>query len=184
MEADSPPTDADPGLTSTVGYMDGTRRAVSAIGLALALVLFLLSTFVWPDDGATASSFRAGITVALVFAAVPIAILAPTVTAGALVALGGGMTIAGFATTPGGNLLGPIMAVIGLLVLFTGASNEPTMTPGIIATMLVSALALSVAMYAVLGGTSIWQTLVGVVLAGAIAVSTRFVEVEVDHGSV
>lgn len=145
------------------------------LGLAVALVLFLMSTFVWPDDGATASSFREGITIALVFAAVPIALLAPTVSAAWLVALGGGMTVAGVATTPGGNLLGPIMAAIGLLILFTGASKKPAMTPGIIATMLACALALSVAMYAVLGTTALWQTLVAVVLAGAIAVSTRFV---------
>ncbi len=96
-------------------------------------------------------------------------------TATSLVALGGGMTIAGFATTPGGNLLGPIMAAIGLLVLLTGASKKSTMTPGIIATMLACALALSVAMYAVLGTTSFWQTLLAVVLAGAVAVSTRFI---------
>lgn len=157
--------------------MDGTRRTVSLIGVAVAFVLFLMSMFVWPDDGATTSSFREGITVGVVFAAVPIAILAPAVRAASLVALGGGMTIAGLATTPGGNLLGPIMAAIGLVVLFTGASKKPPMTSGIIATMLASALALSVAMYAVLGRTSIWQSLIAVILAGAIAVSTRFIEV-------
>lgn len=134
-----------------------------------------MSTFAWPDDGATVSSVREGITIAVVFAAVPIATLALTATAASLVVLGGGMTIAGFATTPGGNLLGPVMAVVGLLILFTGASGRPAMTLGTIATMLVCALALSVAMYAVLGTTSWWQILVTVVLAGAIAVSTRFV---------
>lgn len=158
--------------------MNGTQRAASLLGLVVAFVLFLMSTFVWPDDGATASSFREGITIALVFAAVPVATLAPTVTAASLVALGGGMTIAGFATTPGGNILGPIMAVIGLFILFTGASKKPPMTPGIIVMMLACTLALSVAMYAVLGTTTLWQTLAAVVLAGAIAVSTRFVEVE------
>lgn len=156
--------------------MNGTRRTVSLLGLGVAFVLFLMSTFAWPDDGATVSSVREGITIALVFAAVPIATLAPTVTAASVVVLGGGMTIAGFATTPGGNLLGPVMAVVGLLILFTGASRRPAMTPGTIATMLACALALSVAMYAVLGTTSWWQILVTVVLAGAIAVSTRFVE--------
>lgn len=155
--------------------MDRARLAASLLGLGVALVLFLMSTFVWPDHGATVSSVLEGITITLVFAAVPIAILAPTVTATPLVALGGGMTIAGFATTPGGNLLGPIMAAIGLLVLLTGASKKSTMTPGIIATMLACALALSVAMYAVLGTTSFWQTLLAVVLAGAVAVSTRFI---------
>lgn len=134
-----------------------------------------MSTFAWPDDGATVSSVREGITIALVFAAVPIATLAPTVTAASVVVLGGGMTIAGFATTPGGNLLGPVMAVVGLLILFTGASRRPAMTSGTIATMLACALALSVAMYAVLGTTSWWQILIAVVLAGAVAVSTRFI---------
>ncbi len=158
--------------------MDGTRGTVSLLGLAVAFVLFLMTAIVWPDDGATASSLREGITVALVFAAVPLALLAPAVRAASLVALGGGMTIAGFATNPGGNLLGPIMAAIGLVVLFTGASKKPPMTPGIIATMLASALALSVAMYAALGTTSLGKSLVAVFLAGAIAVSTRFVEVD------
>lgn len=157
--------------------MERTRRAVSLLGLAVAFVLFLMSTFIWPDDGATASSVRKGIVIALLFAAVPVATLAPTVTAASLVALGGGMTIAGFATTPGGNLLGPIMAAIGLLTLFTGASNEPAMAPGIIAMMLVYALALSVGMYAVLGTTSLWQTLIAVVLAATIATSTRFIKI-------
>lgn len=154
--------------------MNGTQRAASLLGLVVAFVLFLMSTFVWPDGGATASSFREGITIALVFAAVPVATLVPTVTAASLVALGGGMTIAGFATTTGGNFLGPIMAAIGLFILFTGASKKPPMTAGIIATMLACALALSVAMYVVLGSTALWQTLAAVVLAGAIAVSTRF----------
>ncbi len=155
--------------------MDGARLAVSLLGSGVALVLFLMSTFAWPDDGATVSWVLEGITITLIFAAVPIAILAPTVTATSLVALGGGMTIAGFATTPGGNLLGPIMAAIGLLVLLTGASKKPAMTPGIIATMLACALALSVAMYAGVGTASLWQTLLAVVLAGAVAVSTRFI---------
>lgn len=157
--------------------MDGTRRTVSLLGLAVAFVLYLMSTFVWPDHGATASSFREGILVTLVFAAVPVAVLAPTVTAASLGALGGGMIIAGSATTPGGNLLGPVMAAIGLLILFTGASKKPPVTPGVVATMLVCALALSIAMYAALDTTTIWQTLIAVVLAGAIAVSTRFVVV-------
>lgn len=155
--------------------MDGTRRAVSLLGLAVALVLFLMSTFVWPDEGATVSSVREGIAVALIFAAVPIAASAPTATAGSLVVLGGGMTVAGLATTPGGNLLGPIMAVVGLLILFTGAAERPAMTAGLIATMLACALALSIGMYGVLGTTSWWHTLLVAVLAGVISVSTRFV---------
>lgn len=154
--------------------MDGTRRAVSLLGLAIALVLFLISTFIWSDEGATVSSVQEGFMIALVFAAVPIAALATTVTAPSLVVLGGGMTIAGLATTPGGNLLGPVMAVMGLLILLPGASKKPAITPGIIAMMLACALALSVAMYAVLGTAALWQTLVAVVLAGAIAVSTRY----------
>lgn len=157
--------------------MDGTRRAVSVLGLAIAFVLFLMATFVWPDDGANVSSARDGIAIALIFGAVPIATLAPTVTAASVVVLGGGMTIAGFATTPGGNLLGPIMAVIGLLILFTGASNRPAMTPGLVALMLACALALSIAIHATLGTTSIWQTMVAVILAGVIAVSTRLVRI-------
>lgn len=155
--------------------MDGIRRAVSLLGLAVALVLFLMSTFVWPDEGVTVSSVREGIAVALVFAAVPIATLAPTATAASLVVLGGGMTVTGLATTPGGNLLGPIMAVVGLLILFTGAAERPAMTTGLIATMLACALALSIGMYGTLGATSWWHTLLAAVLAGAIAVSTRFV---------
>lgn len=175
METDAPPADPDRDLTSTVGLMDRTRRTVSLLGLTVAFVLFLASTIFWPDHGMTASSLRAGIAVALVFAAVPIAVLAPTATAGSLVALGGGMTIAGFATTPGGNLLGPIMAATGLLILFTGASNEPAMRPSIVAMMLLCALALSIGIYTIPGATSMWQTLIAVVPALAIAVSTRFV---------
>lgn len=120
---------------------------VSVAGVLVAIAVFVLVGLVAPDDGATVTSLRQGFALAAVFAAVPIATLAHDVDATSLVSLGGGMVVAGVATTPGGNLLGLVMAACGLSFFLVGGSRQPSLTIGVVGRLLV---------YAVLLASGVW----------------------------
>lgn len=62
------------------------------------------------------------------FAAASIAALAPRADSASLVALGGGMIVAGAAVAPRGNHLGVVMVVSGVLLLLVGGSHRPLLT--------------------------------------------------------
>lgn len=113
-----------------------------------------------------------GVAIAAVLASAPIAALAPVVGESSLAALGGGMTVAGIATTPGGNWVGPIMAVVGFLLLMSGASQSPQMTLRLVAMLISYGAGLTVAVYAALGEILVWKTALAIALAVAIVLST------------
>jgi hypothetical protein len=82
---------------------------VVVIDVLIAVGVFLAVAVMASDDGLTSTSLRQGIVLAVVLAAAPIAALARGTDSASLVALGGGMIVAGAATSQGGNLLGPVM---------------------------------------------------------------------------
>ena len=149
------------------------RGTVSSIlGLLVAAGVFLLIAVIAPDDGPRAVLVRIGLLYAAVFAAPPMALLLGDGAPGLAVAAGGGMFMAGMATMPGGNLLGLLMAAVGLLLLFVGGSPLPRLTV---------LLALKLVAYGVVLILGVWlvfddgplATLSAVLLAGLIAISGR-----------
>ncbi len=148
-------------------------RVAAVIDLLMAGGVFLKGAIVAPDAGVTSRSLRHGLVLATVFGAAPIAALARGIDSATVVALGGGMTVAGAATTPGGNLLGPVMALCGLLLLLMGASRQPTLTAGMIGRLLGYAIALGAAMWLALG-TMALSGIASLALAVVIAASTRW----------
>ncbi|MGH8916522.1 MAG: hypothetical protein ACRDZM_18650 [Acidimicrobiia bacterium] len=123
------------------------RRIVAILGVVVAGGVFVLVAAVAPDAGAGPSTIRVGIALAALFAAGPVAALAPGAGPALLVSLGGGMIVAGAATTPGGNFLGPLLALSGLLLLWVGASDEPPLSSRVVIRLLF---------YAVLLGGGMW----------------------------
>jgi hypothetical protein len=146
---------------------------VSAIGLLVACGVFILVALVAPDTGITATSLRQGVALAAVFAAAPIAALARGADAALLVSLGGGMTMAGAAMTPGGNLLGPVIAFSGLLLLLVGGSGRPRLTAGLIGWLLVYGVMLSAGAWLALDTMAVTR-LAALVLAAVVATSTHW----------
>ncbi|MGH9895119.1 MAG: hypothetical protein ACREA0_24675 [bacterium] len=147
-------------------------RLAAAACLLVAFGVFVLMALIAPDAGPTPTSFRQGVALAVVSAAAPIAAFVSPVDGASLVALGGGMTMAGAATTPGGNLLGPIMMAFGVLLLLVGRSHQPSLTPGLIGRLLLFAVALAAGVWLAID-TGMLTGLAALVLAGGIAISTR-----------
>lgn len=142
---------------------------VSAVGLLVSGGVFVLVALIAPDAGITTTSLGQGIALAAVFAAAPIAGLSRRTDDGRIVSLGGGMSVAGVATTPGGNLLGPVMAATGLFLLLAGASRRPLFTVSLITKLLAYGIALGAAMWLAIG-TNILTGLVAIL--SALIVST------------
>jgi hypothetical protein len=83
------------------------------------------------------------------------------------------MVVAGLATTPGGNLLGPIMAFAGLLLAMAGASGEAKPDAGTVGWTLAHAGVLAAAMWGALG-TMVLLGIPSLLLAVVVAGSTRW----------
>jgi hypothetical protein len=126
------------------------RRAAAA-GVLIALVVLVLVAVVFPDEGASPASAREAVAISAVFAAAPIAALAPASNARLAVALGGGTALAGAAVTQGGNLLGPMLALTGLLILLAGASRRPAPDWRLIGLVLGYGIVLGLAMWLTIG---------------------------------
>jgi hypothetical protein len=146
------------------------RRGVWApiLGLVMAVVLFFLISFVLPDS-ADLVSLQQGVAVATVVAAAPVAALASRSDRSIRRALGAGMTIAGVVTTPGGNFVGPLMAIIGVLLLYT-ARSEARLSFRVEALALAYAIVLTVAMFSALSTEMVW-TVTAVLLSTLVASS-------------
>ena len=72
-----------------------------------------------PDGGPTTTSVFQGLVLLAVFAAPPVAtLLAPEY----VLALGGAMFVTGAALMSGGNLLGPLMLMPGVLLVLAGVT--------------------------------------------------------------
>ena len=151
--------------------MSPAARATALIGLLTGVALFAFLAGLAPDDGPDSRSIAQGLALGAVVAAGPVAALTAGRRASSVVALAGGMTIAGAATTPGGNWAGLVMAVVGL-VLLVGMRARPDLTWGLIATTLGYALTFVIGMYMALSvgvGTAI-----ALAIAVAVATTTKW----------
>lgn len=139
------------------------------IGLAIALGAVVLVGWA-PDGGSTDVSLGQAVALGVVFAAVPVAVwLAPSDPQN-LVAVGGGLAVTGAATMLGGNVLLGAAIPYGFLILWLGARQRPPMTPRLAARLLVTAVALMVAVgCAILPGvlTSLGAFVLATVVAGS-----------------
>lgn len=100
-------------------------RQWAIVGLLLAMGVLVWVTLLAPDDGVDASSLPQGVGLAATVAAVPAALLLRPAEPWRGVSLGGAMALAGFATMFGGNLIGILMAAVGVAILLAGASRQP-----------------------------------------------------------
>lgn len=145
-------------------------RVWAALGLLLAVGVLVLVAFIAPDDGIDASSLQQGIGLAATIAAVPVALLLRPAEPWRGVALGGAMALAGFSMTFGGNLIGLLMAIAGVAILLAGASQQPSLTLGLVVRLVVYAILLGAAMWLSLGAT-MPQTLASLVVAVIVSTS-------------
>ncbi len=148
-------------------------RLAAAVGLFVAFGVFVLVALVAPDAGLSVTSLGQGVALAAVFAAAPIAALAPRADAASLVALGGGMTVAGAAVTSGGNLLGVVMVASGVLLLLVGGSHRPLLTAALVGRLLVYAIVLAAGVFLAID-TAMWTGLAAIVVAVTVSLSTRW----------
>lgn len=148
-------------------------RMAAAVGLLVALGVFVLVALVAPDAGLSATSLGQGVALAAVFAAAPIAALAPQADATSLVALGGGMTVAGAATTPDGNFLGVVMVASGVLRLLVGGFHRPSLTAGLMGRLLGYAIVLAAGILLAIDA-AMWTGVAGIVVAVMVSSSTRW----------
>jgi hypothetical protein len=138
------------------------------LGLVIAVVLFFLIAFVLPDS-VDLVDLQQGVAVAAVVAAAPVAALASRSDRSIWRALGAGMVIAGVVTTPGGNFVGPLMAIIGVLLLYT-ARTDARLSLRVEGLALGYAIALTIGMYAALATEMVW-TVTAVLLSALVASS-------------
>lgn len=151
--------------------MSPVARATALIGLLAGVALFVFVAGQAPDDGPNSRSIAQGLALGALVAAGPVAALTAGRRSSNVVALAGGMTIAGAVTTPGGNWAGLVMALVGL-VLLAGVPARPDLTWGLTATTLGYALTFVIGMYAALSvgvGTAI-----ALAIALAVATTTKW----------
>lgn len=133
----------------------------------------MVVAFVAPDDGPDPTSLATGFALAGIVAAAPIAVLLSDSTSSRITALGGGMTIAGAATTPGGNLIGLVMAVAGFGLLLAGASGVSELRWRLVGAMFGYAIILAIGIFA--GLSAGIGTVISLMLATAVATSPRWI---------
>jgi hypothetical protein len=146
---------------------------VAFLGLLAGLGLFVVLAVVSPDNGPGLTSLAQGLGVGAMVVAAPIAVLMSDRIPSTIVALGGGMTIAGAATTPGGNVAGLVMAVGGFALLFTGASARSPLDWRLVGSTVGYAIVLVIGTYA--GLAPGLGTFISLILATAVATSPRWV---------
>lgn len=130
-----------------------------------------LSVFVAfaPEDGVDSGSLTQGLSLGAVVAAAPLAALIGAGRQSRVVDLGGGMTIAGAVTTPGGNVAGLVLMIAGFVLLVSGASRGQERSWSRFPATLGHGLLLAVGMYAALAGGV--ATVIALLLALAVASS-------------
>jgi len=141
------------------------------MGLLVALSVLLWVAFLAPDNGVDASSLQQGVGLAATVAAVPVAFLLRPAEAWRGVSLGGAMTLAGLATTFGGNVIGLLMAAAGLAILLASASRQPALTSGVVVRLVSYAILLGAAMWLSLGEPTLPQTMGTVVVSVIVSTS-------------
>lgn len=138
----------------------------------MGVALFVLIAFIAGDDGTAVTWILGGLAIGATVAAAPVGALLSDGTPSTIVALGGGMTVAGAATTPGGNFAGLVMVIAGLALLLTGAVASPAFTWKLVGSVVVYAIALTIGMFAgfVVGP----GTVVALVISAGVATSPRW----------
>lgn len=147
-------------------------QVLAFLGLILAVGILVLVGFFGADSGVDASSLRQGVGLAAAVAAVPVAILLGPADPNRVVSLGGSMTLAGLTTMFGGNLVGLLMAIVGVAILLVGASQQPPITLGLVVRLTGHAALLGFAVWLSLGETTPLLVLASVLLAAIVATSS------------
>ena len=135
-----------PGII-TVFDMSPTQRFMAFFGILAGLGILLAVAVVLPDEGTDLNSMMEGLGLGAIVAAAPVGALASRASGSDIIALGGGMTLAGAATTPGGNFSGVVMAVAGFGLLFAGASHTSNVTWRLFRSTLTYGIVLALGMY-------------------------------------
>lgn len=128
--------------------MSSAIRATTFLGIVTGIAVFVVIAAIAPDEGPDPTALAQGLGMGAIVAAAPTGALMSGGTPRMVVSLGGAMTVAGMATTPGGNLAGLVMAVAGLPLLLAGASRGPFLTWGIVGSILGFGVVLAIGMYA------------------------------------
>jgi hypothetical protein len=157
----------------TVFDMSPTQRVTAFLGIVVGLGLFVVVAVVSPDEGPDPTSLMQGLGLGVIVAAAPVAALASGGSASNIIALGGGMTIAGAATTPGGNFSGLVMAIAGFGLLFAGVSHTSNVTWRLFVSTLTYGIVLAIGMYA--GLAPGLGTIISLILAIAVAISPKWI---------
>jgi hypothetical protein len=152
--------------------MSPTQRVTAFLGIVAGLSLLVVVAWIAPDHGPDPTSFMEGFGLGAIVAAAPVAALASRGPASNIIALGGGMTIAGAATTPGGNFSGLVMAIAGFGLLFACVSHTSNVTWRLFGSTLACGIVLTIGMYA--GLAPGLGTIISFILATAVATSPRW----------
>ena len=118
-------------------------RVAALFALAVSIAIFVLVAFS-PDGGPISSSVFQGFVLMFVFAAPAVITLRAPKRA---LAMGGAMIVAGAALLPGGNLLGLLMLIPGVVLAWAGIRSRPAVeAPGWMR-LIGTAIALVAAVY-------------------------------------
>jgi hypothetical protein len=117
---------------------------VAVLGILGAVAVFVLVTFIAPDEGPTLISWRQGLALMLVFGAPAVGVLVTPVHAAAV---GGAMFVAGAVTMMGGNTTMLLMAACGFLLLLAASVQDAPVTPAVIIRFILLAVALVTGIY-------------------------------------
>jgi hypothetical protein len=146
---------------------------VALFGLLAGLALVVVIVVTAADNGPTLTSWAQGLGIGAVVAAGPVGVLVSDGAPSTIVALGGGMTLAGAATTPGGFLMGLPMAVVGVALMFTGLSVRSPLDWRLVGSTVGYAIVLVIGIYAGLAAGI--GTATAVTLAVIVAISPKWI---------
>jgi hypothetical protein len=145
-------------------------RVVALLGILCAVAVFVLVTFIAPDEGPTLISWRQGLALMLVFGAPAVGVLVTPVHAAAV---GGAMFVAGAVTMMGGNTTMLLMAACGFLLLLAASVQDAPVTPAVLIRFVVLAIALAAGVY-LAHDTGLITGLIAAIIAMLIVISGKF----------
>ena len=142
-------------------------RLASIFALTIAVIVFVLFGLNAPDGGPTPASVFQGLVLLAVFAAPAVAtLLAPEYVLG----LGGAMFVTGAALMSGGNLLGPLMLMPGVLLVLAGVAYRPAREAPVWLRLVGNTAALVLATYLATGpGVFSWLIAMGLAVVISVA---------------
>jgi hypothetical protein len=161
-----------PGIV-TVFEMSTTSRVTAFLGILAGVGILLAVAVVFPDEGPDSTSLMHGLGLGAIVAAAPAGAQASRGSGSSIIALGGGMTLAGAATTPGGNFIGLVMTVAGFALLLAGAPHTSKVTWRLFGLTLTFGIVLAIGMYAGLAPGP--GTIIPLLLAIVVATSPRWI---------